>query len=505
MILKIILLVATICFAIYTIVNILVGGSNALSEAMLYLAIFGIITGYISARLGMLFVFLCGSYLDVLKRFLVVGGSFNFNDVIKTLAVAPLATAAVFAGLLGSRFIARRELEPLPWIRLIIAMVTAAMVVAAALAKDSTMGSLMQSVANSALYVGLIAFAAMIYRTVDDQHRLFRFLLYAFTPVIIYGWVQLSNGYNSIEVAYAKSGMTVIDVPLNHPSLVEYKRVFSTMNSSVAYTLVGTILGIYAMIFGFGKGLLRRLSGFLFALVCFSSHIPGAGRTGWAIAIISFACYFIFRSKWGTAVTYIISITLVTVFLSNAEAIGEWLANNSQGMASSEFGERALNMGTFTSRTQGIAEWIGDKRYFSWFGLSEELGLDSRAHDLIGQIYVTTGVVGLAFSLIVGSVVLLYLHKRVFAIPDRDRRKLASFYLASVFAIIAGGVFSGSSLHVFPVNLYFWTILGMLFQLVNINRKELAGVSVKTARPNPEGKVPASIPFSKPQPAEGSA
>lgn len=491
MITKIIMPAAAVLFGLYVITSILTSGGNALSEAMLYLAIVGFVIGLLNAKAGMLFVFLCGDYLDVLKRFLVVGGSFGFNDVIRTLAVAPVATGAVFMGIMF-RYFSKKDVD-LPWGRIFIAGVMAVAVVAASLTSGNTGKDVLQTIANSALYVGLVAFAALIYRQLDDQHKLFRLLAVMFIPVVIYGWVQLVNGYNSIEEEYARSGMTIILNPLIHPSEVEYKRIFSTMNSSVAYTMIGSVLGIYTLIFGFGKSPAKRVVGILFALGLFASHIPGAGRTGWAVAVVTFLCYFIFKSRITTISTYIAAVAAVTIFLFNAKTVGEWLVENSEGSASTEFEERALNMGTFTARTEGITEWIGHKEYFSWFGLPKDVGADSRAHDMIGQIYVTTGVVGLFVAVVFGSVVLYYFHKNLLAITVIEERRMASFYMANIFALLIGGIFSGSQLHVFPVNLYFWSMVGLLFQLIALNKSRLAEKAAAPSRrgqPLPHGSTP---------------
>lgn len=418
----------------------------------------------------MLFVFLCGNYLDVLKRFLVVGGSFSMIDVIRTLAIAPVATGAVYLGLIIIS--GRQGKEKLPWSRILLSSIVALAVIGATLIQTPDYKEALQSIANSALYTGLIAFASMLYRTLKDQHKLFRTLVILFIPVVAYGWYQIVNGYSSVEEAYARSGLTVTIQPLLHPSMVEYQRVFSTMNSSGAYTLVGTTLGLYALIFGFGKGWLLRLAGFIFAIACFWSHIPGAGRTGWGVAILGLITFFIFQKKWLTILTYLFSIVAITLFIFNAEIVGIWLVDQTVEMPSDDFSGRALNMGTFTTRTQGISRWMEDGQYFSWFGLSASTGEASGAHDLIGQIYVTTGIVGLSLSIIFGGAILYFLHKNMLRIQNKDHKKMAAFYLANIFAILLGGIFSGSQLHVFPVNVYFWTIIGLLFQLIMTNKQQ---------------------------------
>lgn len=468
MISKVALPAAVSLLGIYVIVSILTSGANAMAEAMWYLAALGLIIGLVSAKAGMMFVLLCGNYLDLMKRFLVVGGNFSFNDVVRTLAVAPVAMTAVYATVLVRNI---RLGNALPKGRILLSIFISAAVIGRSFAAGEPLNSVLQSTANSALYVAMIAFAGMVYRNLEEQHQLWRGSLLLFIPVVLYGLQQLGNGYNAIETQYALSGFTTIVNPLIHPSEVEYKRIFSTMNSSVAYTLVGTILSLYALIFGFGRGHLGRTAGILFGIVCLGSHIPGAGRTGWAVAILSFGCYFIFKYRFSTIAAYIVSTVSVLLFLFNAKVIGEKLVEWADLSVSSDFAERAITMGTFTSRTQGISEWFTNERYFSLFGLPKEIGLDSGAHDMIGQIYVSTGAVGLFLTVAFGAVILYHLHKNLLKMTSPDEKKLATFYMANIFGQLLGGIFSGSQLHVFPVNVYFWLMVGLLFQLIESNKR----------------------------------
>lgn len=485
---KIALTVIAIAAGLYVIISILTSGGNAMSEAMVYLAILGFLIGVFNAKAGMLFVFLCANYLDVLKRFLVVDGSPTMTDVMRTLAVAPVAAGAIYIGLTIRSF--SPNSRPLPVLRIALAFVISMAVVASSLTGGGEMKDVLQSIANSALYVGMLGFVSVIFPTIEDQHKLWRLLVAMFLPVAIYGWVQLINGYNMIEIEYARSGLTSIINPLLHPSDIEYKRVFSTMSSSPAYTLIGTTLSIYAILYGFGKGILMRCAGFLFAALCLSSHIPGAGRTGWAIAVCTVGCYFVFRSRILTIATYVVSITGSVLFLFNAEAIGLWLVDQTRGMGDSEFGERATTMGTFTTRTQGIDEWFGNPVYFSWFGLDMKEVRASKVHDMIGYLYLTTGIIGITVAVIGACSVLFYLHKNLLAITSPAAKRLGAFYLANIFALLLSGVFSGSQFHVFPINIYFWTMLGLLFQIITDNRN-----SAKLAEPR-KLRTPAARPLA---------
>lgn len=477
---KIVIPIAAIILILYVALQILTSGGSALSEAMIYLAVGGLGLGLLNPKAGMLFVCICGNYLDFLKRFLIVEGGTSFLDVIKTLAVPPVAMTGVIAGIIVNY--SKNTNMPFPVTRFAVAILISLAVVGAGAAGGQSISGVLQVAANSALYVWLIAFAGPIYRDLESQHRTLQILVIIFIPVVLYGWIQLIYGYTPIEVAYARSGFTVCIQPLMNPNSVEYNRVFSTMGSSNAYSLVGTILSIYALLFGFGKGVAKRLMGVAFAIVCLGSQIPGAGRTSWAILLITILVYFIFQYSSLTKLIYLLTSVTGLVFFSNAEKIGVWLVHVSQAIGGkSDFALRALNMGTFTTRTTGIAEWMSNGRYFSWFGLPKTEAAASSAHDLIGQIYVTTGVVGLCVSILCAITTLVYLHSNLLKIENIGQKKLGAFYMANIFSVLFSGIFSGSALHIFPLNLYFWLMTGLLFQVIDINKQAL-----NTAQPKEE-------------------
>lgn len=467
---KITIPIGLVLFSLYVVLSILTSGGNALSEAMIYLAAGGFLLSLLNPSAGMIFVFVCGNYLDFLKRFLVVGGGTSFLDVIKTLAVPPVAMTGVIAGILVNY--TRSGGVPFPFARFILAILMSAAVVGAGLLGGQSSSGVLQSAANSALYVWLIAFAAPIYRDIESQHRLFRLLLILFIPVMCYGYLQLIHGYGPIDVAYARSGFTANTQPLLSPKSVEYKRIYSTMSSANSYSVVGTMLSIYALIFGFGRSLAGRVSGVVFALLCLSSQIPGAGRTGWVIIVVAYFGYFVFHNSTLTKLSYAVALSATLAFIVFAEKIGVFLVRVTQDAGvTSDFALRAINMGTFTTRTSGIAEWMGNRRYFSIFGLPRSEIATSGVHDQIGQIYLTTGVVGLSLSVICVVWTLIYLHKNMLTIKERQHKRMAAFYMGNLFAVLFAGVFSGTALHIFPLNLYFWLMAGLLFQLIDTDKR----------------------------------
>lgn len=479
MIAKIALPTGAVLLFLYITVSILTSQSNALSEAMIYAAGFGLLLGLLNSHAGLVFVFICGNYLDFFKRFLVVSGSFNFGDVIKTLAVAPVAMMGVYAGVLVNS--GKLSGTHLSKSRLFLASATCLVILGSnLLSGGGSLSSNLQTAANSALYVGLLACAGPLYPTLASQHKFLRKLVILFVPVVIYGWIQLIFGYNKIEVNYALSGLTVNLQPLLNPAEVEYKRIFSLMGSTVSYTLVGTTLSLYALIFGFDRAPAMRFLGIIFAVCCLGSHVPGAGRTGWAVAMITFCAYYVFKRKNATLVLYAFSVTTILIFLFNSRLLGRKLVDLTASWGNSEFQRRATTMGSFTTRTEGVANVFTNSRYFSLFGLPKNTIRESGAHDLLGQIYTTTGAVGLMLAVIVGASTLYYLHSNILRIVDIQRRNLAAFLMASTFAVLVAGIFSGSQLHVFPVNVYFWLSIGFIFQLISINQTEINHSTVQS-------------------------
>jgi hypothetical protein len=89
----------------------------------------------------------------------------------------------------------------------------------------------------------------------------------------------------------------------------------------------------------------------------------------------------------------------------------------------------------------------------------------------------------------------------LFRIKDKQDRNLAAMYLAVVFAVMATGMMSGGHVAIFPVNLFFWLIMGFLMKFFILYEKEPAPEPAKSSSQSlvlrPATLTPSSAYFSR--------
>lgn len=457
--------IGAILLSLFVIQSVLTGGGSSLGKLFLYLSIVGAICGFASPRGGLLFLIVAGYYLDMMKRFLVIEGVFGFLDLVQILALAPITFAGILAGqttksVFKGELFGRKEL-----LVFVGSVVLTASVIALGIVKSGTgMRSIAEAGSKSA-YISFVWLAFYLLRTAEDRKKFLDFMVMTFVPVLIYAYKQLIFGYSDLEVSYSLSGLTMVDTPLKEGK-IEYYRIFSTMSSSGAYGLMAIVVGSYCLLAfksnNRGKVLLARF----FGLLCYASLIPGAGRTGWAITVIIITCSFMFRSKLATLAVYGGVAVLLTILFTNGESLIETGAELTSGVADSDWEARSLQVGNFTDRTRSIQNWTTDPSYFSYFGLSEAEKEHVFVHDMLGEIFVSYGLVGLVIVLVGIVSILVFSHYKILRRKDLSERNFMVFLLAVIFGLLLGSIVSGGGIRIFPVVFYFWAFIGMLFVLI---------------------------------------
>lgn len=457
--------IGAILLSLFVIQSVLTGGGSALGRLFLFLSIAGAICGFASPRSGLLFLIVAGFYLDLMKRFLVIEGVFSFLDLVQILALAPITFAGILAGQLTKsvfkgEFFSRKELFVF-----VGSVVLTASVIALGVAKSGLGVRSIAEAGSKSAYISFVWLAFYLLRTPEERKKFLDFMVICFVPVLIYAYKQLILGYSDLEVAYSLSGLTMVDTPLKEGK-IEYYRIFSTMSSSGAFGLIAVVVGSYCLLAfksrSRGKVFLTRF----FGLLCYASLIPGAGRTGWAITIIIIACFFMFRSKLATLMVYGSVGVLLTILFTNGEALIEAGAELTAGAADGDWETRSLQVGTFTDRTRSIENWTTDPSYFSYFGLSEAEKEHVFVHDMLGEIFVSYGLVGLVSVVAAIISILAYAHFRILTRKDVSERNFMVFLLAVIFGLLLGSIVSGGGIRIFPVVFYFWAFIGMLFVMM---------------------------------------
>jgi hypothetical protein len=243
-----------------------------------------------------------------------------------------------------------------------------------------------------------------------------------------------------------------------------------------------------------------RAAWFLVFLLYTAATISTLARVSWVLLFVLVFCMIAFRSKLVTGLVY---AGLVGVFFMLAFWGREFL-ELLQGFVStlpleSAHARRAFTVGTLYDRVIGLEQWVGNTEAWSWWG--KEAGTH-RTHDALGQTLEQYGAVVLFTILAVGTAFLYYCHSSLFKIKDTMDRHLATLYLAVVFAILSTGIVNGGHTSVFPVNLFFWTIMGFLtkfFVLADRAQKEpeRTPTTSRTLVLRPTSLSPSSVYYSR--------
>jgi hypothetical protein len=134
-----------------------------------------------------------------------------------------------------------------------------------------------------------------------------------------------------------------------------------------------------------------------------------------------------------------------------------------------------------------------DSSYWTPFGVQEYVPGDVHhgdryfAHDSFTDALLRHGYVGVLFLGAIWVYFLVTIHRGVLSVKDRNIRTLAAALTSACFSIFFSGFLSGSSLHVYPVNLLFWSFVGCILVLTS---RVPAGVAPQGPPAAPGGDLP---------------
>lgn len=450
-------------------------GGNPIKSLMLLVGCGLLLLSTISPRTGLKFLLISGAYLDFFKRFLLFFGIGSFSDVLGVLAVAPINLTGVFLGACVLRPIFTKQVPDRQERRLIF---LALFLITASLASSiRSSGGITPAVignaANQSAYALLVPTICILYRRRDTEElrRLLQFAVLAYLPVAIYGVHQSIFGYSQFEIDYLRSGLSSLaDIMYDaHP------RPFSTLNSNHAFAVSMGILVLISSLLCFpnlrprGEILLSKWRWILpvvFVVACLISF----GRGGWMVSIIGFICIFAFRTRTRLVTFYTVFALSFGLLLWRADDIYNSLDKLQEMLPSgSSFREQAFRLGTYSERLYGFQNIFKNRAMWTWFGnpnldykAGERLDADEIVHDALGQMLISHGIVGILVIAALGSFSLFTLHRRILAIQRGPKEILARGMLGVGIAVAFGGLFTGSHLSVFPINLLFWTAVGVL-------------------------------------------
>ena len=444
-------------FALFSILN----SRAPLADLMFQVIIVCVILGLYFPKQGLLIVCISGVYLDGIKRLLIVGGHLYPSDIAKILSFSPVVFVAVCLGIFLVKIQGKELKQGNELIRVSLSLLFVLFVVAIQIRSfGSVMAGLMGG-ANSFAYIPLLFIAPWLLETTEQRKKFFMILVWASIPTVLVAYRQMIFGYWDYEIEYADAGYTKATIGVGSGSINQL-RVYGMMNSFHSYSYLAVIITTYLLHQIFFSRMRYKLVAFTWASITFISIIPGAGRTAWAFICLVLIGFIVYHRKWTTIVFYGVSLLLFVLLIVYIDEISPLLYQVSDKfMSDGNWSQRALDAGTFGDRIISFKNWMFNREYFSLFGLEKERLKSVFVHDQLGQIYVKYGIIGILMAVVLGVLFLSSCHWRLLKTIDLQTRKLCLYLLAVIFSIIYTGIISGSVLHIFPINIYFWLMAGL--------------------------------------------
>ncbi len=485
--------------ACYVLVSMLLGGGNTLAELYFFLMIGGFIFGVLSPSGCFRALLLVGGYVDLLKRLMVFDGRVDRADLYSVLGIPPLMLAGITTGLLLAVSVGRTSLGRMDLKNLAMcAVLLLAIVVLEGKSSGFSLHSIAPAIANSGLYVLMLFITPTIIRTKADVLRLLRFLIIGFLPVGLYGVYQQTVGFQDFEIEYLRSGLSIEIKQL----AADEVRAFSTLNSPTALSIVAVTLCVGAMLltsrFKTNNGMRPMLGvamGAFCAIVYAGAWVASTSRSAGLIYPVVFLGWLCFQQARRTAVLYsilvggFVSIVLASPFLlSQMYYLDAWSHEVSGGRGN--FLDQLVRLGTFTDRLKGFSNLITQPEMWTWFGYGAEApgGDDATfSHDFLSGVLVRYGAVALVIGIAIAALLLRQLHRLVYSIEDEECRSLAALLMGLPFGYFVVSALSGNILVVFPCNMMFWLIIGLVLSLQTRTSQAVAVKVDDVISPVPRG------------------
>ncbi|WP_395737250.1 hypothetical protein [Prosthecobacter sp.] len=489
---------------LYSMASVLLTSGNTIGELCRFLLVGGFVFCLISPRVGF-FIWLtfCG-YNDLVKRLLVIGGRVTQDDLTFVLGITPamfggVITSLIVGGLMHSRPVTMRDWRSLG-IGILLMLLAGA---AAARHPGAGVNGVLQAMANDGLYSLLLFVLPVLFHTSVEIQAIWRYLVFAFAPVAIYGVVQQVFGWADFEIEYLMSGLSVEMKQLYSGQV----RAFSTLNSPTALSVVCACLAVLSLYLGFStpkrgqKPALSRPVALLFFFIHSAGLVASASRTPMMIPMLALIGGWCFAKPGRTRVFYVMSVgSFVALVL-----ISPWLAPRLDDISvavasagpSGGFLSHMIVIGTYWDRVQGFASVLMNPAAWSLFGhgVREDGTGVYFYHDPVSEILVKYGALALVATLVLLFLVLRSFHRTAWSMKDEPSRKFAARMIALTFSMVMISAIGGSVLSTFPNNILFWMSLSTV---VVVSRD-----SLRAARQNSQpamGRVRRPLVDPQPQP-----
>ena len=474
---RIIVLLLGLIVALFIIVESLTTRDSILGKLYMFFAIAAFLVGATKPRMAIYILIFCTAYIDFFKRLMVIGGNPTNIDVAYSLAVPPLLCAGAvincfLSGILGKIKVTRA---------LVYSFIFAIMVFFVAFLTATGEGARsFGAIINFAAYPFLLVIIPVYFASTEDKEKLLRFIYIMFIGVALYMIKHGIYGLADFEYDYLLTNLSQ-EVRI----LVEgnVMRCFSTMNGAGIVSVMCALMFFWSFANVWKKTVPRNAFRWALAVVFAIACYYTLSRTGWVCGIVASVSYFLF-SRWSTTVAaYSLGIFTVILLVVSAPMIQDkkWTERMERELKTT-FDTRdarvdqATTLGTFNGRISGWANLMTKGHMWTPMGWKmagkefEDYQLIDLGDDIIFWSLVKYGYIPCTLAGIIFLVFLYRLHRFVCSLPFKSKeRKIATICLATAIGIISGGLGNAAQLSVFPINIYFYLCLAIVYSIYQEN------------------------------------
>jgi len=450
---------------VLVLLSILMAGGNVLGQFFKYLLAGLFVFGFILPRIGIfVLVAMCG-YFDFLKRVLVIADRVSRDDLMYVLGCPPVLLGGILIGL-TSQFLQGKILLN-GWNRFCLLIIPVIGMVVFAMNRGGSMNDAVMATINGAFYCVLLIVVPIVLKDGEELRKLLRFTVWAYLPVALYGVWQQVFGLFDFEIAYLKTGLSILIAQL----VMNEIRPFSTLNSPTALGAICAALAAMAFLTKWHTPVERgRKPGTYFMWVLGICYVVGLLATTSRSDAITLMVGIVAAPAFmrpqrtlllyaGSTVAFIALVLASNWILTNIEMLQYklWAITGVGG----KFSEQLTRLGTYSDRLMGFSALTHDLRVWTLFGTSSAVRESVYYHDPLTEMLLKMGAVPLGFTLAICAAILKKLHQQIWRIPDLYDRRLACLCVAIALGFVASSVLSGGRLSIFPVGLHFWLLLSI--------------------------------------------
>lgn len=470
---RILVVVLGLMFSLYIVIESITSRTSILGKLYLFVAIGALLLGMFRPKSAIFALLVCTGYIDFFKRLTVIASEPTNFDVACTLATPPLLCGGCIINLVLSVVMSRIRVTK----SIVYSFIFACLVLIATFLTNTGEGIRgLGSMVNYAAYPFLLVIIPVYFSSMEDKIKLMKFIYVLFIGVALYMIKHGIYGLADFEYDYLLTNLSLESRILGGSSIM---RCFSTMNGAGIVSTMCGLMFFWSFANVWRRNLLNTILFFLCATIFLVAAYYTLSRTGWICGLVSLVSYILFLN-WKTTITAYIGGLGVVIMLvvcspiikdmnlvSQAEQILKSTLN-----ASDRRTNQVTTLGSFNGRIEGWVNLMTKEDMWTPFGWkiankrgsSHEKGI--MGDDIIYWYIITYGYVPVFTGLALFLIFMYRLHRFVCGLPYQSmERKISTICLATAVGILSGGLSNAAQLNVFPINIYFFFCLSVVYSI----------------------------------------